>query len=302
MIVKRLVILGVGLIGGSLALAVRKTGVCQQVVGWGRSPGTLQRALDLQVVDAIEPNLAAAVRGADMVVVAIPPGAMQGMFQELAKYLAPDAIVTDVGSTKGSVVAAARMAFTTELAHFVPGHPIAGKENSGVEAADADLFQRKRVILTPIPETNPEALRRVRALWECCGAEVSEMEVEHHDTVLAATSHLPHLLAFTLVDALAHMDDSWEIFRYAAGGFRDFTRIASSDPVMWRDICLANRTELLTVLGRYNEGLTQVAAAIAAGDGTRLQAVFDHARKAREHFLQLEVTVQAPKNTSNRCF
>ncbi len=288
MIVERLVILGVGLIGGSLARAVRVAGACRQVIGWGRSPGTLQRALELGVVDEIEPNLASAVRGADLVVAAIPPGAMEGMFRELAKLLGPEVIITDVGSTKGSVVAAARAAFGALPPGFVPGHPIAGKENSGVEAADADLFRCKRVILTPLPETSPEAVAKVRALWECCGAEVSEMGVEHHDTVLAATSHLPHLLAFTLVDTLANMDDNWEIFRYAAGGFRDFTRIASSDPVMWRDICLANRVDLLAMLDRYNDGLQQVATAIAAGDGEYLYRIFGHARAAREHFLRLE--------------
>ena len=286
--VERLAILGVGLIGGSLARAARVAGACRTVVGWGRSPATLQRALDLRVVDEIETNLAQAVRDADLVVVAVPPGVMETMFREMAKWLKPGAIVTDVGSTKGSVVAAARAAFGAVPPYFVPAHPIAGKENSGVDAADADLFQKKRVILTPLPETSPEAVAKVRALWECCGAEVSEMEVEHHDTVLAATSHLPHLLAFTLVDMLAHMDDSWEIFRYAAGGFRDFTRIASSEPVMWRDICVANRTNLLAIIQRYHEELAKVAAALTAEDGEYLQKMFTHARMAREHFLRLE--------------
>ncbi|CAK0763876.1 prephenate dehydrogenase [Gammaproteobacteria bacterium] len=281
---ERMVILGVGLIGGSLARAVRLAGICREVVGWGRNPATLERALALEVVDRIETDLATAVRGADLVVAAVPPGVMEALFRELAGMLGPETVLTDVGSTKGSVVTAARAAFGTLPAHFVPGHPIAGNERSGVEAADANLFNNRLVILTPLPETDSGSVSRVRALWEVCGAEITEMEVEHHDTVLAATSHLPHLLAFTLVDVLARMDDSWEIFHYAAGGFRDFTRIAGSDPVMWRDICLANRTHLLAMLDRYRDGLDQMATAITTGDGDRLHQIFSHARAAREYF------------------
>ena len=282
---ERLVVLGVGLIGGSLSLAVRAAGVCSEIVGWGRSEKSLEQAKALGVIDRSETDLAAAVRGADVVVAAVPPGAMEAIFRELAGLLEPQTVFTDVGSTKGSVVTAARAAFGVLPAHFVPGHPIAGNERSGVEAADATLFQHRRVILTPLLETDPIALERVRFLWEACGAEVSVMDVEHHDAVLAATSHLPHLLAFTLVDTLARMDDSWEIFRYAAGGFRDFTRIAGSDPVMWRDICLANPTHLLAVLERYRSGLDQVAAAVASRDSESLYLLFSHARAVRERIL-----------------
>jgi len=281
---ERLVVLGVGLIGGSLARAARMAGIYREVVGWGRNPATLERALALDVVDRVETDLARAVHGADLIVAAVPPGVMEALFRELAGMLGPETVLTDVGSTKGSVVEAARAAFGTLPTHFVPGHPISGNERSGVDAADANLFQNRLVILTPLPETDPKAVSQVRVLWEVCGAEVTEMEVEHHDAVLAATSHLPHLLAFTLVDVLARMDDSWEIFRYAAGGFRDFTRIAGSDSVMWRDICLTNRTQLLAMLDRYRNGLDQMAEAITARDGDYLHKTFTHARAAREHF------------------
>ncbi|CAK0769019.1 prephenate dehydrogenase [Gammaproteobacteria bacterium] len=284
--VERLVILGVGLIGGSVARAVKAAGICGEIVGWGRNAKTPERALALGVIDRAETDLIAATHGADLVMVAVPPGAMESLFRELAVLLGPETIITDVGSTKGSVVAAARAAFGTLPACFVPGHPIAGTELSGVDASDANLFQKRRVILTPLPETDLRALARVRLLWEICGAEVTEMEVEHHDTVLAATSHLPHLLAFALVDALTRMDDSWEIFRYAAGGFRDFTRIASSEPIMWRDICLANRTQILAMLNRYRDELEQLTAAIDAGNGEYLHQMFSHARAARGDFMK----------------
>lgn len=283
---ERLVVLGVGLIGGSLARAARAAGICREIVGWGRNPKTLERALALDVVDRAETSLVAAIRDADIVVAAVPPGAMETLFRKLAGRLGSETILTDVGSTKGSVVAAARAAFGTTPPYFVPGHPIAGTERSGVEASDVNLFQKRMVILTPLPETESKAVKQVRALWEACGAEVVEMDADHHDTVLAATSHLPHLLAFALVDALARMDDSWEIFRYAAGGFRDFTRIASSDPVMWRDIFLANHAQILNMLNRFREELDEMATAITAGNGEYLYQIFSRAQTARDYFLE----------------
>ena len=282
----RLAILGVGLIGGSLALAARAAGACGEIVGWGRRPQGLAEAQQLGVIDWGSTDLAEVVTGADVVVLAVPPGSMEPLFQGLVGLLAPTSVLTDVGSTKGSVVAAARRAFNPLPEGFVPGHPIAGIERSGVAAAFPGLFQGRRVILTPVAESAPAAVDRVRTLWQACGAEVVEMGVEHHDEVLAATSHLPHLLAFSLVDALARMDDSWEIFRYAAGGFRDFTRIAGSDPVMWRDICLANRSHLLAMVDRYRQELDRVTAAMSAGDGAALHDLFSNARQAREHFLR----------------
>ncbi|MEO5573087.1 MAG: prephenate dehydrogenase/arogenate dehydrogenase family protein, partial [Gammaproteobacteria bacterium] len=224
--IDRLVIIGVGLIGGSLALALKKAGACREVVGCGRNPLHLKKAVDLGVIDRYETGIGQAVQGADRVVLAVPVGAMEASFAQLRGHLDPQAVFTDVGSTKGSVVEAARRVFKQLPENFVPGHPIAGTEDSGVEAATAGLFQQRRVVLTPLPETSAAALAKVREMWQLAGAEVVETGVAHHDEVLAATSHLPHLLAYTLVDTLARMDTSEEIFRYAASGFRDFTRIA----------------------------------------------------------------------------
>lgn len=285
MTIDRLCILGVGLIGGSLALAARAAGACREVVGCGRDPAHLERAVTRGVIDRYELDPAAAVAGADVVVVAVPVGALEGVLAAIVPALGPETVVTDVGSTKGSVVEAARAAFGEVPARFVPGHPIAGTERSGVEAAFAELFRDHRVILTPLPETDREAVATVRGLWQAAGAHVSEMEVAHHDQVLAETSHLPHVLAFALVDSLAKTPEQEEVFQYAAGGFRDFTRIASSDPVMWRDICISNREALLAALQRYTDDLAQLVDAIDRGDGERLLEVFQKAKSARDRFF-----------------
>ncbi|MDD3517073.1 MAG: prephenate dehydrogenase/arogenate dehydrogenase family protein [Chromatiales bacterium] len=282
--IRRLAIIGVGLIGGSLALALRRAGYCGEVIGCGRGVANLDEAVRLGIIDRYETDPAQAVQGADFVVLAVPLGAMQDTFAVIRDVLAADAVVTDVGSAKGSVVAAARAACGEVPPWFVPGHPIAGTERSGATAAFAELFQGRRVILTPTATTADDARRRVRAAWEVAGAVVEEMPVEHHDEVLAATSHLPHMLAFTLVESLSRMSDSDEIFRYAAGGFRDFTRIASSDPVMWRDIALANRDALLTVTQRYRRDLDELMDAIARGDGQALLRLFQDAKAARDRF------------------
>lgn len=292
--IERLCIIGVGLIGGSLARALRRAGECREIVGAGRDPAHLEQAVKLGVIDRYALDVGAAVAGADMVVVAVPLGAVEGALRRMQGRLAAHAVVTDAGSAKGSVVAAARAAFGAVPPWFVPGHPIAGTEKNGVAASDAGLFRGRRVILTPLPETDRGALARVRALWECAGAEVVEMNVEHHDAVLAATSHLPHLLAYALVDSLARRDGGEEIFRFAAGGFRDFTRIASSDPVMWRDICLANRAAILTELARYGEDLGRLAEAIRDGDGERIMAIFARAKQARDRFVANEGQDTAP--------
>ena len=284
--IEQLAIIGVGLIGGSLARALRNAGVGKTIVGGGRSEASLARARELGVIDRYELDLAAAVSGADMVVVGVPLGAMRSVFEAIAPGLRDDAIVTDVGSAKGSVVEDARAVFG-EWPNFVPGHPIAGTERSGVEASFSELFQRRRVILTPLPETATAALQRVRWLWQATGAEVVEMSAAHHDEVLAATSHLPHLLAYGLVESLSRWDSSQEIFQFAAGGFRDFTRIASSDPVMWRDICLANREALSAALDRYTEDLARLAALVRSGDGQALEQVFQHAKQARDRFVAM---------------
>ena len=280
----RLCIVGVGLIGGSLARALRAAGATGEIVGCGRDAAHLQQALALGVIDRFDTDPAAAVRGADVVVLATPLGAMRGLFAAIAGRLDDACVITDVGSTKGSVVADARAGLGAELGRFVPGHPIAGTEKSGVEASFAELFRERRVILTPLPENPPPAVARVRALWEAAGSDVSEMSVEHHDVVLAATSHLPHMLAYTLVDTLARLRDKEEIFDYAAGGFRDFTRIASSDPVMWRDVCLANRGAILDMIARFQGDLQLLAGAIERGDAALLSEVFTRAKAARDRY------------------
>lgn len=280
--IRRLCVIGVGLIGGSLARALRQAGYVREIVGSSRRAEHLQEAVDLGVIDRYDIDPARAVQGADMVVVCVPLGAMEQTFRSIAPALAPDAVLTDAGSAKGSVVAAARAAFGKIPSGFVPGHPIAGTEQSGVAASFADLYRNRKVILTPLAETDPDATARVRAMWEIVGAQVQCMDVEHHDEVLAATSHLPHVLAFQMVDTLARMSDEDEIFRYAAGGFRDFTRIASSDPVMWRDICLANDRAVLKMLERYRSDLDHLAEALRRGDGAELERVFRNAKSARD--------------------
>ncbi len=284
--IKRLCIVGVGLIGGSLARALKTAGAVGEVVGYGRDPQALQLARDLGVIDRGETDPQAALRDAEVVVLAVPVGAMETVLRDLAPYLTPEMIVTDVGSTKGSVVAAAERVFGTVPSRFIPGHPIAGTERSGVAASFAELYHNRRVILTPLAATDRSALETVRTLWQAAGAKVVEMEVAHHDEVLAATSHLPHILAFTLVDTLARMEEHTEIFCFAAGGFRDFTRIASSDPRMWHDICLANRDALLGVMDRYAADLGQLRGAIERGDGEAILTTFRRAKQARDEFKQ----------------
>jgi prephenate dehydrogenase len=286
--IRRLAILGVGLIGGSLARALRDVGHVQEIVGYGRGLGNLQRAVELGVVDRVETSLSAAVSGADMVVLATPVGTMPEMLRGIAPYLGADTIVTDVGSVKGSVAAAALSALGAKAGCFVPGHPIAGTERSGVEASFASLFVGRRVVVTPLPGNSPEQVLRVRAMWQAAGAEVVEMTVEHHDEVLAATSHLPHLLAYALVDFLAQLEDRREVFAFAAGGFRDFTRIASSDPVMWRDISLANRDAIVQMLKHYRGELDGLIQAIANGEGEKLQQLFTRAKAARDALINNE--------------
>lgn len=283
--IERLAVIGVGLIGGSLARALQQAGAVGEVVGCGRSAANLRRAVGLGVIDRFSHDAAEAVSGADMVFLAVPLGAVRGLLSEIRPALDPDAVVTDGGSVKGSVVADAAAAFGRVPPRFVPGHPIAGTERSGVEASFAQLYRNRRVILTPLPETDAQALARVRSMWEACGAEVTCMDVGRHDEILAATSHLPHMLAFGLVDALARLGGTDEVFRYAAGGFRDFTRIASSSPVMWRDICIANREALGTMLTGFSSELAELADTIRRGDGEHLLDIFERAKAARDRYV-----------------
>ena len=282
--IRRLAVIGVGLIGGSLARALRAAGLVDEVVGCGRGKANLDQAVALGVIDRYSHDVGEAVAGADVVFLAVPLGAMRDAFAAMRETLAVDAVLTDGGSAKGSVVADCRAAAPELLPRFVPGHPIAGTERNGVGASFAELYQKRRVILTPLAENRPADVARVRSIWEACGAEVTEMSVEHHDEVLAATSHLPHMLAFGLVDMLARLKENDEIFRYAAGGFRDFTRIASSNPVMWRDICIANREALSPMLAAFAEEMNDLAESIAAADADRLLAIFERAKAARDRF------------------
>lgn len=283
--IRRLTVIGVGLIGGSLARALRAAGCVEEVVGCGRGLANLERAVELGVIDRFTQDPAEAVLGADMVFLAVPLGNMRAVLAQIKDALAEDAVITDGGSVKSSVVDDARAVFGELPANLVPGHPIAGTERSGVEASFATLYQDRRVILTPLAGTNPAASSKVEMMWRRCGADVAYMTVEHHDEVLAATSHLPHMLAFGLVDALARMRENDEIFRYAAGGFRDFTRIASSNPVMWRDICVANRSALSKMLSEFANEMADLSEAIGRGDGEHVLEIFARAKQARDRFV-----------------
>ncbi|MCU7892410.1 MAG: prephenate dehydrogenase/arogenate dehydrogenase family protein [Candidatus Thiodiazotropha sp. (ex Ustalcina ferruginea)] len=283
--IEKLAIIGVGLIGGSVAMALKEEGVVKEVVGCGRGRANLEKAQARGVIDHFTHDVGEAVKGADMVLLAVPLGAMRDTLHAMRGELADNAVVTDAGSVKSSVVDDVKAVFQKIPDFYVPGHPIAGTERSGVEAAFAELYRNRRVILTPLPETNADALNRVDKMWRQCGAEVTHMSVDHHDEVLAATSHLPHMLAFTLVDSLARMKENDEIFRFAAGGFRDFTRIASSNPVMWRDICVANQKSLNGMLTRFANELHELAALLQSGDEEGLLEVFERAKQARDRYV-----------------
>jgi len=279
------VIFGIGLIGGSFALALKAAGATQRIIGLGRNPANLQRALKLGVVDEVSED-PAIVAEADLVLIATPVGQMGSIMQAIAPHLAAGTVVTDGGSTKQDVVALAYAKLKHRVAQFVPGHPIAGAEHSGVAAAKADLYRARKVVLTPLPENSDRSIRRVRAAWHICGAKLYRMQPAEHDRVFAAVSHLPHLLSYALVDQVARHPNGKQLFDYAAGGFRDFTRIASSHPEMWRDICVANRKALLTELAGFERELAEVKRLLRQGDAPGLEKLFARARKARNQWLQ----------------
>ncbi|MBW8365074.1 MAG: prephenate dehydrogenase/arogenate dehydrogenase family protein [Rhizobium sp.] len=288
MIVDKLAIVGTGLIGGSFALALKQAGAVREVLGVGRNPARLTVARGLGLIDrAVDWTEAGQ---ADCILLAMPVGETEAVLKNLAPHLKPGAIVTDAGSTKSDVVEAARVALGTRFADFVPGHPIAGSEQSGPGAARADLYQGKRVVLTPQAETRVGAIATVRALWEAAGAQVETLEAAQHDRIFAAVSHLPHLAAFALVDDLAERADGDTFFRFAASGFRDFTRIAGSSPEMWRDIALANRDAVVAELDAYLDALQILRQAVDAEDGDALLKIFSRARAAREHWLKTQDT------------
>lgn len=283
--INKLVIFGVGLIGGSLALALREANYCKEIVGCGRNAAQLQKAIDLGVIDSYSLDPQAAVQEADVVLLSVPMGAMQSILEQIKDALPANCILTDAGSTKGSVVDQVNAVMGLDYTQFVPGHPVAGREKSGVEAAVVDLYEGRRVILTPDQHTNPHAVEVVASMWEVTGALVEQMPVEMHDQVLAATSHLPHVLAFSLVDTLLNMPQQEDILRYAAGGFRDFTRIASSDPVMWRDICLYNKAAILDMIQALQNNLTEFAGLIDEQNGEALYQRMTKAKQARDNYI-----------------
>jgi len=285
--INHIAVLGVGLIGGSLARAVRRAGICRTITGYGRSKAHLQRALDLGVIDNYSLIAGEAVREADLVVLATPLATTELLLDDIRDQLRENTVITDVGSVKGSVVAAARRSLhPRQMAGFVPGHPIAGTERSGVDASFAGLFENHLVILTPLPETDGARLQLVSDMWEATGAQVVSMGVDHHDAVLAATSHLPHMLAYALVDCLAGMQEREEIFQYAAGGFADFTRIASSTPGMWHDICYANRDNMLRTLDLFDKHLKKIQQAIESDSSAALLEIFTRAKESRDKFAR----------------
>ena len=283
--IKRLAVIGVGLIGGSYARALRSAGFVEEIIGCGRSRENLERAVELGVIDSYSHDIGKAVEGADLIFLAVPLGAIRPAFEAMKGHLGDTAIITDAGSVKGSVIRDCEAVFGAMLPNFVPGHPIAGTEQNGVEASFAELYNNRRVILTPVSQTNESAIAIVQASWRYCGAEVTRMFAVDHDRILAATSHLPHMLAYALVDMLARMDDKQEMFRYAAGGFRDFTRIASSNPVMWRDICVANKDQLATLVEDFAAELQLLATSIRAGEQQQLEQIFENAKSTRDSFI-----------------
>ena len=283
--VGRIAIVGVGLIGGSLARALKAADAVAEVVGISRNELNLQRAHELGVIDRFATDIETGVDGADIVVIATPVGTMRELCARIGPVLGSDSVVTDVGSVKRAPAEAARAALGDNFARFVPGHPVAGTEKSGVEASFAELYRQRTVILTPESETDPAAVRLITDMWYVTGARVTTMSIGEHDRILATTSHLPHMLAFALVDFVAGSKDADAHFELAAGGFYDFTRIASSDPVMWRDISLANADELGAKLRQFADHLQQVTRAVEGGDGEWLQRAFGNARRARSDAL-----------------
>jgi prephenate dehydrogenase len=287
-VLKKLVIFGVGLIGGSVASALKKAGSSAEIVGVGRSSESLQTAIDLNVIDTATSNIAEALLHADIVLIAAPVAQTPLILNAIKPHLHADTVVTDAGSTKGDVLACAQEILGEQFTQFVGGHPIAGAEKSGVTAATADLYINKNVVLTPTLDTNLNAVQRVRELWQNCGANVTEMPAETHDGIFAAVSHLPHLLAFALVDDIASRANAEQLFGFAASGFRDFTRIAGSHPEMWRDISLANKTALMNEITAYQDELSRLKQLLEHDDGDSLHALFERASTARNNWAKLK--------------
>ncbi|WP_295748237.1 prephenate dehydrogenase/arogenate dehydrogenase family protein [Undibacterium sp.] len=282
---KRVAIFGVGLIGGSFALALKKAGAVEHLVGVGRSLASLQRAQQLGIIDEIAYSAAAAVRDADLVLIAAPVAQTAAILSSIHPYLQPNTIVTDAGSTKSDVVAAARQVMGNQLAQFVPAHPIAGREQNGPDAALVDLYVGKKVVITRLPENTDQAVTRVAYAWQQCGALIHHLSPEEHDAVFASISHLPHLLAYALVDDIARKPHADTLFQYAASGFRDFTRIAGSSPEMWRDITLANRAAMLLELDSYTARLAILREHLVNANASGIESIYSHAQAARHNWI-----------------
>jgi cyclohexadieny/prephenate dehydrogenase len=291
----RIALIGIGLIGSSIARGVREKGLAREIVVSTRSLDTLKRAEELQLGDRYTSSAAEAVEGADLVIVSVPVGASESVALQIAAHLKPGAIVTDVGSTKASVIAQMAPHLPSHV-HFIPGHPLAGTEKSGPDAGFADLFMGRWCIFTPLPDTDPEALARLVAFWEALGSKTDQMEPEHHDKVLAIVSHLPHIIAYNIVgtaDDLAAVTES-EVIKYSASGFRDFTRLAASDPTMWRDICLHNKDAILEMLARFSEDLASLQRSIRWGEGDKLFELFSRTRTVRRSIIDAGQDVDVP--------
>lgn len=283
---KKLVIFGVGLIGGSVALALKKAGVDTHIVGIGRTRNSLDEALNLGIIDSAESDIQSAVHDADVIMLAAPVAQTTQILKSIQPFLQQNTVITDAGSTKGDVLSNAKAVLGTQFKQFIGGHPIAGAEKSGAAAAMADLFVAKNVVLTPTDETNPDAINAVTTLWRSCGANVSTMSAEQHDAIFAAVSHLPHLLAFALVDDIASRPNAAQLFSFAASGFRDFTRIAGSHPEMWRDISLANKQALLNEINAFEQELSTVKQLLTQDDSSGLEALFERASHARNQWAK----------------
>ena len=281
---RRLALIGCGLMGGSFALALRQAGLVTQVAGFSASEATRQKALQLGVIDVACASAVEAAQGADLVLVAVPVRATEDTLRAIDPVLSPDALVMDVGSTKGDVVSAARAALTQHLGHFVPAHPIAGKEVAGIEYADAGLYRDRQLILTPLPENPPERVLRARQVWQALGSRVLELSPEAHDASFAAVSHMPHLAAFALVNAVARQPQGAQYLALAGPGFRDFSRIAASDPNVWRDILLSNRDEVLRQSALMRQALGEFERAMHSGDAAQLQRLIDEASQTRSRW------------------
>jgi len=294
---KKISIFGVGLIGGSFALALKKAGAAGQVFGVGRSAASLSRAKELGIIDVACTSVEDAVVGADLILVAAPVAQTEAILASIAPHLQPGTVVTDAGSTKSDVVEAARKALGDKIAQFVPGHPIAGREQNGPDAAIVNLYVGKKTVITQLPENSEADVERVAQAWQRCGSIIHKLSPEEHDRVFAAVSHLPHLLAYALVDDVARKPHADLLFQYAASGFRDFTRIAGSSPEMWRDISLANHAALLGELDAYMAQLAELRIMLAERNGHAIEAVYANAQRARQNWIR---AIEAAEQQSNQ--